>query len=175
MKKQTRLIILVFALIAILLLATGFASARATRTPFSGTEFFCFASPPERQWYTHDGEVWHVRGQILETLIESDEVRVAGINTVGYNFDLNLATGSGRIFGTFNIQPDAVDGTWEGIHFGRFSDYVASGFAVGHGTGALAGQLLTVKNQQIDIPDDPPCAAGGAGSTTGYILNPHGE
>ncbi len=178
MKKQKRMVWIGLALVVMLLLAAGSASARATRTPIAYTMFSCAVLDPGTEWYSGDEPILHVRGRVIEQIIVSDDIRLAGSATVAGGFNINLATGSGNVVhGTWTLQPDAVDGTWEGTWSGHWTAMVLSARIIGHGTGDLAGLKMFGTLQSIEIPVDPPppCAAFGADATSAEILNPHGE
>jgi len=178
MKKQKRMVWIGLALVVMLLLAAGSASARATRTPIAYTMFSCAVLDPGTEWYSGDGSTVHVRGRVHKVINVSDDVRLAGPGTLVGGFDLNLVTGTGNGRGTWSVQPDDVEGTWEGTWSGHWT--VTDNWSsrvVGHGSGDLAGLKIFADVYTIEIPIDPPspCAAFGADAVSGEILDPHGE
>lgn len=163
--KTYRVRILIVLTFCIILLTAAPAAARATRINYEAYE--CTLGPwgePERMWFSEDG-VMHMRGVLLENLIQSDNPYLAGINRIIMNVELNPATGYGHAYGKVSITPFAKNGTWEG----RFSTHVSpdgiQGKAVVHGTGELMG-MKQYNNMSNSDPNDP------CHTDTGYILLP---
>jgi hypothetical protein len=150
------------------------AVAGAVATTFTGLEVTCSEAPAAREWVS--GDVLHVRGQLVTTRIVTTDDRTTGTNTIVLNLDLNLKNGSGGLYGTFHLQPDQVNGLWEGRFSGHFTNFVTSVHATGHGTGELAGLQEMVALQGTELPADNPCPTGAptaATLVTGRILDPH--
>jgi hypothetical protein len=172
MKKQ---ITFALALIAVLVLATGSAAAKATQREFTGYYFNCGPrGDPERMWTTGDGQVLHVRGAPNFGYARSDnDLYNAYTETVG-NFDLNQVTGSGSLRATFIKYVD-VGGTWEGVGAGPFVDFLAYLSVAGHGTGELAGMKYFARfAPTVEHPGFvDPCPGGAADVSfvTGVILD----
>jgi hypothetical protein len=163
--KAHRILILIILTFCLVSLTAAPAAARATRINYEAYE--CAVAPwgePERMWVSEDG-VLHMRGFLIENLIESKNLYLAGINRVYSNLDLNLATGEGHAYGRVLITPFEKSGTWEG----RFSTHVSpngiQGKAVVHGTGELTGMKMFNKMSNSD-PNDP------CHNDAGYILLP---
>lgn len=163
--KAYRIPTLIILTFCITLLMAAPAAARATRINYEAYE--CAVAPwgePERMWVSEDG-VLHMRGFLIENLIESENLYLAGINQVYANLDLNPATGEGHAYGTVLITPLAKNGTWEG----RFSTHVSpvgiQGKAVVHGNGELIGMKM-FNNMSNSDPNDP------CHNDAGYILLP---
>ena len=161
---------------AVLLLSMVFsASARTTRTEFTVYEYVCMTDPG-KVWM--EGDILHIRG-IKHTNVDiSDTPQVNGLNTTTADGDINLKTGYAAIRGTFNIQPEEVQGTWEGTWTFIGNPGIARGRAVGKGTGELSGKTIFL--ELLDTPYNPDTEAicegiGDPESNTdirGYILEP---
>ena len=175
MNKQTRTIIFAVALIAILIVATGSAAAKATKTDFSYTLFTCTLDTPDEEWWTggtpDDPAVYHWRGQNSFGFCVSTDENVPWFNgTVPgrSSADVKLPSFTGNVHGTFTKHFDnEKKGTFEGTWVGKFTDGVLSFKAVAHGTGDLARMKYFVDLVQVfgdDIPDgDDPCPGVAAG------------
>jgi hypothetical protein len=173
MAKHRILLSVALALIAGLLVVAP-AAAHATTTTFTGLEVTCSEAPAEREWVSDD--VLHVRNQIVTTRILTTDDRVTGTNTIVLDFNLNLKNGTGGLYGSFHLQPDEVNGTWQGRFSGHFTNFVTTVHATGHGTGELAGLQEMVRLQGTELPANNSCPAGtptAATLVTGRILDPH--
>jgi hypothetical protein len=173
MTRHATLLSITLALIACLIIAAP-AAARAQTTTFSGMEITCDEAPPSQEWMS--GNVLHIRSQIVTTRILTDDERVTGTNTIVLNFNLNLKNGSGSIYGTFRLQPDEVNGAWQGRFSGHFTNFVTTVHAVGHGTGDIAGLQEMITLHGADLPADNPCPSGSPVAATvvaGRSLDPH--
>jgi hypothetical protein len=173
MQKRRKLLSVALVLLASLLVITPVA-ARAIATTFTGLEVTCSEAPAEREWV--GGDVLHIRNEIVTTRILTTDDRVTGTNTIVLNFNLNLKNGTGGLYGTFHLQPDDVNGTWEGRFSGQFTNFVTSVHATGHGTGELVGLQEMVTLHGTELPGSNPCAAGAPSAATlvtGRILDPH--
>lgn len=125
---------------------------------------------PGKVWFTEDGTVLHIRGQIthadLEPLAghpECDPAYSNGEMKMEVNINLNLVTGEGNAYGKHTITANGGEASWVGTFSGKIRDGVYSGMAVSHGSGAWDGLLQKVKIVQT-------------GETTyetyGYVLIP---
>jgi hypothetical protein len=128
-------------------------------------------------WYTGDGQILHVRGEPVEGWAVSDNPFYNAYTTAVQNYDLNLATGSGGIHGTFVKDVFGMEGGWQGTFAGHFKDGLAYTRVVGHGTGDLAGMKYFARFAPAENPGDDPCPGGAAGviAVTGVIHDSHGE
>lgn len=173
MKKQRLFVSAGLALLASLLMIAP-AAARARVARFTGSEITCVEGAPERQWVTNN--VLHVRNQVVTTRVLASDERITGTNTVVLNYNLNLSKGSGTIFGRYHLQPDQVNGAWDGHFSGHFENFVNHVQAHGRGTGELAGLHEKVAIQGSDLPAGNPCPAGApsaASSLDGQISGHH--
>ena len=156
--------LLASAMLAALLLPAGEVRAEATKTPVEGeivgAETLVLF---ERLWFDEE-EVLHIRGQQLAEQLTGD---LAGTLYTDADFNLDLATGDGDLYGFFtlvNLEGNAIfDGRFTGIVRGWYFD----GTWTAHGIGAYEGQKLFVDNygSMVELPQ----------VYEGIILDPHGE
>jgi hypothetical protein len=127
------------ALLAGLILTLGLASpaAGAQQTiPTSGADTLAAVVTGGREWVS-DG-VDHVRGWTAVYGTTGDQY-AAGTSTIVANWNLDLATGNGTLWGTADIALSAFNGGWHSTWNAKFEGFVWSGQAVGHGYGDLEG------------------------------------
>jgi len=182
MACKRKIAVLCLAALTTVLLVTGHAWARATKTEFEGEQVsFTPFEPPDKMWFTgldnpspNSKVILHIRGVVNYNIFQADDPRMDGEAFV--TLDINIEVlgfimtpqGPAPIFGdgTFHVTtvfyPWDIDGTWECSGAGTFTDGVGSGRQVGHGTGELEGQVL--KWYLIDDVE-----------SFGWILDPHGE
>jgi hypothetical protein len=174
MQKQSLLLSLTLALLAGLFIITP-AGARQAVTQFSGTEITCVEGPPEKQWV--ENNILHIRNQVVTTRVLTTDQRTTGTNTIMLNFNLDLSKGSGTLFGTYHLQPDQVNGAWNGHFSGHFENFVNFVHAAGRGTGELAGLHEKVTIQGTELPTGNPCPAGAptAASSLAGQISTHGD
>lgn len=169
MKKT---ILFSLAVVLILSLAVVFTTPTAAQTSRITT---CAlqtntAEIPGKVWFTEEGTVMHVRGQITYADItplvghpECDQTYSNGTMMMELNINLNLLTGEGNAFGRHTITADGSDASWVGSYSGKMENFVYAGQAVSHGTGEWEGFLQKVNIYAI-------------GETTyetyGYVLIP---
>jgi hypothetical protein len=172
MNRNGRVVSLIIVLVAALLIAALPVAARPVRTYFTGMEFTCGAENGV-EWYTRDGTKQHVRGQILHDVSVSDDPRVAGTSVHDANFNMDLLSGKGTVWGKAIVETEV--GSWRLNYAGRFTDFVNySGGGVGHGLGDLQGHLLFLEAQTAPVPEYNPCPGAflGAYAISGYIQEP---
>lgn len=150
---------------AILALVTVFAlvlpaSATTDRVPFTSQASLLEVLGVGREW-SSPGTVAHVRGWTGVYDDHSDEPLYSGINTIVANWNVDGATGLGRMWGTFRLDLYASDGgytgTWVADMTGDERGWI--GYGVGQGYGKVEGYQL-----RFDV------AANG--TSTGYIMTP---
>jgi hypothetical protein len=169
MKKTVlfSLVILLIAVLAVMSSTPGAAKASKITTCALQTNT---AEIPGKIWFSDDGTIMHIRGQITYADItplaghpECDPVYSRGQMEMEVNINLNLVTGEGNAYGKHTITVDGFHGAWVGTHRGKIENFVYSGRAISHGTGELEGML-----QKVNIVQ--------AGETTyetyGYVLIP---
>jgi hypothetical protein len=155
---------LVMALVAAgLLVATSATAAVATttKTEAAGTAMFREVLNPGISSMT--GSVLSVRGlvQLEDGLWNSPYLTGPQVDII--NYDLDLLTGRGELWGGGHHSPTAVsDGGWDCIFHAVFVDYAYSGKGVCHGTGTLHTWQWRVDMHQID----------GGSAFTGYFFQP---
>jgi hypothetical protein len=172
MKRQKYLKVAIVALAVALLVAAGSVAAKATKTPVTGTECYVENIEEGTYWFSEDG-VFHLRGYVQLNSEESTDPRVVGSNTVVVNanwrdFDPDTGYGVGPMWGTYHIDVDGIDGSWDGTWTGMVdADGRVSTRARAKGNGDLEGQKIsvTVERTTSDL----------CGDFTGHILDPHGE
>jgi hypothetical protein len=94
---------------------------------------------------------------------DTSDPRMTGYTTVQAKFK-GPDFANGHVWGTFQTEPLAFEGTWEGTWTGKLIDGVPFFKAVGHGTGELEG--LQMKASFEGSPDGI--------LISGRILDPHG-
>lgn len=169
MKKTVlfSLVILLIAVLAVMSATPGAAKASKITTCALQTNT---AEIPGNIWFSDDGTIMHIRGQITYADIdplaghpECDPAYSSGQMEMEVNINLNLVTGEGNAYGKHTITVDGFHGAWVGTHRGKIENFVYSGRAISHGTGELEGML-----QKVNIVQ--------AGETTyetyGYVLIP---
>jgi hypothetical protein len=178
MKKNKRMILIVLALIATLLLTTGSATARQRVTRFKATAYVCEMDDPFVQW--EDGSVLHQRGVILRSQIVSDLPRMNGVNIDlahqeldPQTFAVKQAWGTGTI-----VTGEEKDGTFvpgEGTWYTSWTakptdEGLLASRAVGYGRDGLEGQFFYWEGRQVADPEPPEgCPLGLELTVTGFI------
>lgn len=135
MRRQ--LISVVAGCLLIIGTASG-AVAKTEKIPVSGVSTIVgVESPGTTTW---NGSVQSVRGMILHEQNVTDNPRTTGLDRNVVNFDLDMATGRGKIWGWGVHAPAAYPaGTWTCTFAGTFVDYAWTGKGVCHATGELRG------------------------------------
>lgn len=141
-----------FCSIALLMAVTLMASAEASQTYFTATEYDCLVDLGAEPWV--EGNVMHIRDVVHENVDVSDTPELNGINTTLADAEFSLKTGAAVIRGTLSFQPSEIDGTWEGNWIFTGNKGVGAAQAIAHGTGALSGKTLFMKLYDAE-PDDP--------------------
>jgi hypothetical protein len=165
-----------FALAGLLLVGSASAAlATTTKIPFTAAEMNVV--PVSTGTITLVGTVYSVRGAINEevyTAVGAGSSYVSGAQTAVVNYDLDLATGIGSLWGSAELVPSAYpDGGYRCSWQGTFlpSTYLGpptyavswTGKSICHGFGTLAGW-----QSRADITLTPPAGA----TTTGYVFMP---
>lgn len=112
------------------------AVAKTDRIAFSGEDLFVGQVLPGRQWVSDDG-ILHVRGSMSTYTSTSDSVFYGGDLTIVVNYNLDLATMTGTMWGTSHLEVDddgGFDGTWTGKFTGTETVWVGHGRSKGYGT-----------------------------------------
>lgn len=150
--KKTILFSLAFGIIlalAVVLAAPGAAKASRITTCALQTNT---SEIPGKVWFTEDGTVLHIRGQVayadLEPLVGHPECEPAyssGEMMMEVNINLNLVTGEGNAYGKHTIIANGGGASWVGTFSGKIREGAYTGMAVSYGTGAWDGLLQKVK------------------------------
>ena len=148
-----------------------------TVTAFTHVQTACEVIDPGEQIFVAPYLI--ITGITQVEIIESDEPRLDGVGLLELSAVINLATGNANIWGTFSLEPDAVDGPWETTFAGQFVlGGFPSGSGFGHGTGDLEGQTIVVDVQDGPPGPNPPCAIVGQqqqGFASGVIIDGLGD
>ena len=166
MKKKRTKILAGVVLLAAVLLITGIAWAKATKTPVTGiTEVFPRGSAV-REWVDDDG-IWHVRGEVVDYVFSGDLVG-EGVGVVNINLDISTGNGDESGYSTSELTWEGLSGTFEGSFSVTYTEWVGVGHGVYHGTGDFAGMKLM---EDFTIVLVEPYVV----NFDGIILDPHGE
>jgi len=159
--RRTRTVLLMAAMMSLVLMPS--AGAVTERMATSGVDVMVRLVDPGRGWVTQDG-VDHVRGWTA-TYETSDALYGVGSLLIVVNWNLNLATGNGPLWGTMYYEFPAANGGFQGTWNAKFSAFVWSGKSQGTGFGDLEGWQL-----RQDIRSTGP----GTDAYTGFVFNPGG-
>lgn len=134
-------ILMLGALLALALASP--AAATTTKVPVASHDVLVSVLDPGQQGVT--GTVQWARNVVWLMTATGDPL-LAGTETLGINYDLDLVTGSGELWGKYRLDPTAYpnghfDCTWSAT----FVDYVWIGRAVCHGDGSLTGRQLRLQ------------------------------
>lgn len=118
------------------------AAGKTTRVPVQAFEYV--SAPPFMGDYSLRGNVESIRGMVLTYTVTGSDL-LAGTDTVVVNYNLNLKSGSGALWGTNRLEPSAHPGghfdcSWQGT----FHNFAWTGKTVCHGAGSLRGWQLRV-------------------------------
>jgi hypothetical protein len=129
------------AVAALLMTVTAPAAAgKTTRITFDGLSVY--DSTITEGEYMSDGSVLSARGAVY-LYLDSGSPYIAGPDTVVINYDLDLATGAGELWGTDRIEPIAhPGGAFDCVWHGTFVEFLWTGKIVCHGEGSLDGYQL---------------------------------
>jgi hypothetical protein len=169
MKKTIIFSLAVAVILALIVIPTTPTSAKASKITTCALQTNT-SEVPGKVWFTEDGTVLHIRGQITYSDItplpghpECDSTFSNGTMMMELNLNLNLVTGEGNAFGSHTITAKRLDASWVGSYTGKIDPSGYAGQAVSHGTGAWEGYVQRVSIQQT-------------GETTyvtfGYVLIP---
>jgi len=178
MKRHIRLLVLILALIATLLLLAGPVAAKATRTEFKVRETWVYDDPDAsgKEWVTGD-KIYHFRGGASHYIIDAfpgeedlADPRVFGDEIITGNLNMHLVDDpciwvTGPMSGTFLITNEG--GYWEGIWTGERNELGHSyAYMVGKGGGGYAGLQIRINMVRET------CDWSQPETYTGYILDP---
>ncbi|MBN2390574.1 MAG: hypothetical protein JXR84_07620 [Anaerolineae bacterium] len=132
MKK--RMIVIGVMLLLILAMSTT-VSAQVVRIPFTSVGTLVEILDPGK--WSYPGNNAHVRDMVELIRTESADERITGWHTLVANGNWD-ANGYGPIWGTFVLDVDAYDGTWEGSYTGVIDENGLSLRMQAHGYGDLS-------------------------------------
>lgn len=133
MRKTTGIVVALFVLLALAIPA----AAKTDRVPFSGQDTFIAQTDPGRQWFSDEGRIMHVRGSVSTYTSTSDSVYYEGDAVIVVNYNLDLATGNGQLWGSSRLSTSTggFDGTW----VGKFTAFSWAGNGLAKGFGDMVG------------------------------------
>lgn len=134
-------ILLLCALLALALAPS--AAATTTKLPVASHDVFVSETQTGEEGLT--GTVMWVRDKVWLFASTGDPL-LAGEQTIGINYDLDISTGSGEIWGKYRIDPTAYPtGHFDCSWTATFVDYLWTGRAVCHGDDSLSGRQLRLQ------------------------------
>ena len=120
------------------------------------------------------GSRTHLRNGVVVSRIISDDARVSGWMTVVFNANVDAAF-EGPAWGTFSIDVDDSEGTWEGTWQGlRVAEdgyWTAALNVHGKGFGGIVDGLKLMAEDQLFLPTPLPVAY--TGTIRGRIIDPN--
>jgi hypothetical protein len=120
------------------------------------------------------GSRTHLRNGVVVSRVISDDARVSGWMTVVFNANLD-ADFEGPAWGTFSIDVDDSEGTWEGTWQGlRVAEdgyWTAALNVHGKGFGGIVDGLKLMAEDQLFLPTPLPVAY--TGTIRGRIIDPN--
>lgn len=138
------------------------AAATTTKVPVASHDVLVAVLDPGEVGMT--GTVRWVRDMVWSFSSTGDPF-LAGLQTLGINYDLDLSTGSGEMWGKYRIDPTAYpDGSFRCSWSATFVDFLWTGRAVCHGDGSLRGRQL-----RLEIFPEP---GGEVSDSIGYTFVP---
>lgn len=152
MRKATAILV---ALVVLLVMAVP-ASAKTDRIPFSGEDHLTVPPHGGTSWISDDG-ILHMRGSMSEYAATSDSDFYTGDADIVVNFNMDLATGQGRMWGTSHIDVDGYIGGFTGRWVAWFTETGWEGRGHARGYGDLTGyqQRYTLESAMFgDVPGD---------------------
>ena len=134
MRRTTAILV---ALVVLLAMAVP-ASAKTDRIPFSGEDHLTVLPHGGTSWISEDG-VLHMRGSMSTYDASSDSEFYNGVAYIVVNFNMDLATGQGRMWGTNHIDVVGYDGGFTGKWIAWFTETGWEGRGHSKGYGELDG------------------------------------
>lgn len=139
------------------------AGAVTERVAISGQDTLVQLVDPGDEWVTEDG-VDHVRGW-TGRYATADALYGVGSLLIVANWNLNLTTGNGPVWGTMYYEFPSASGGFRGTWNAKFSAFVWSGKSQGTGFDGLEGWQL-----RQDLQSTGP----GVDVYTGFVFSPGG-
>lgn len=175
MKKRT--LLKVFFLVCLMIIMnSSIVAAWGDKTKFSGERNMI---PPPifmgAEWYSGPNDIMHdVRCRVVQFIVETDDTRVTGVQTVIINNHLEQTEpySSGRLWGKFVIEPEVYPGScWTGHFFGEAKANGAWNHRYfGYGTGELDGLKFRAYSENTDFRDIPKGIPARTWSIEGFII-----
>jgi hypothetical protein len=172
--KTTKIKILVGVfLLAAVLLITGIAWAKATKSPIMGTLTVQISGPPEKYW--EDDEGWgHYRSVPSVYVFTSGDLEGTGSSIVNVNFDLLTMDGDESGSAVINVTWGELSGTLEGRLSGTYTAGVSTGTAVYHGVSGDFEGMKLMMSYTTDFTTGPPGTPWPV-TYQAIVLDPQGE
>jgi hypothetical protein len=159
--------VLLFGLVFSSILAVQTVDAKVERISFSGTRIVPpNGGDPGISWVVgvtrHVRNAFNVREEVTGNILVDGLIsRVINLNSV--------ADGSVQLWGTFVLDVDGVEGSWEGSWTGKVIPGVSKVHCyIGHGVGELEGYTIKYTLEDDLTQPSPPIISG-------IIINPHGD
>ena len=163
-KTRTKILAGVVLLIAVLLI-TGIAWAKATKTSIAGHMQVIPGASVDRHWIDDEG-IEHYRGLTASLLLLDGPLVGTGSAVVNINVDpFGNGDESGAV--TLDVTWGDLNGTFEGRLSATYIGGISYSSTVYHGTGDFEGMKMKV-NATMSFADF-------VAAYEGIILDPHGE
>lgn len=124
------------ALVVLLAMAVP-AVAKTDRIAFSGEDRVVEQGVSLARYWVSDDGVEHMRGLVSTYASTSDSEFYEGDLTIVVNWNVDLATGKGTLWGTSHLEVDGdggFDGTWTAKFTGTETVWTGHGRSKGYGT-----------------------------------------
>ena len=89
------------------------------------------------------------RGHEFQDVVLSSDDRIRGENRLTLDLDLDPATGSGGVAGSFTLTLEAGNGAWSGRISGTIAANMVRAVGMARGTGHLDGASLWLSFEQV--------------------------
>ncbi len=176
-KQHTILIGLTMLICSFILVVGVSATANGTlngtlvhKTPIVFEFTNDFSGPPDKEWYSAHGKIWHMRDLPHAGDVWGDEegpLTLEGTLTYMGDVNLNTITYDGTSWGIicFSVRYGDLSGTFEGRMVVKFNGGYITGIFVCHGNGDFEGMHLKGTCEGFMFP--------GVYSANAVLLNPN--
>ena len=164
---RTKILVGLVLLIAVMLI-TGIAWGKATKTPVTGTTLVYPRGIAEKEWIDDDG-ILHIRGGQADYIFLG-ELTGTGVGVVNLNIDPIMGIGDESGYSISELTWGELKGTFQGSFSVTYTYGIGIGHGVYHGTGDFAGMKL-MEDFTVDLTTPEPYIV----NFEGIVLDPHGE